>query len=148
MTNISFIEDEYTNGIFSSQNIEHLYAHEVPIALSEFYRFLKKDGYVVLTCPDHQAVCSLVVADGLTDVAYVSPAGPITPILYGFRPALKIGNFFMAHRPGFTKKTLIHAFECNGFKSTISIKRAAPYFDIWFIASKENLDDEKMLKLA
>jgi protein O-GlcNAc transferase len=150
MTDMTMIEDEYTDAIFSSHNIEHLYAHEVPIALSEFYRVLKKDGYVVLTCPDLQAVCSLVVADGLTDVAYVSLAGPISPIdiLYGFRPALKIGNFYMAHRTGFTQKTLIQAFESNRFISTISIKRAAPYYDIWFLASKENLDHEKMLKLA
>jgi len=150
ITDMSMTEDEYTDGIFSSHNIEHLYAHEVPIALSEFYRVLKKDGYVVLTCPDLQAVCSLVAADGLTDVAYVSPAGPISPIdiLFGFRPALKIGNFYMAHRTGFTQKTLIKAFESNGFKRTISIKRAAPYFDIWFIASKENFSDESILELA
>ncbi len=92
---MSMIEDEFTDGIFSTHNFEHLHTHEVPIALSEFYRVLKKDGYVVLTCPDLQAVCSLVVADGLTDIAYVSPAGPISPnnILFGFRPALKNWQF-------------------------------------------------------
>ena len=57
MTDMSIIGDEYTDGIFSLHNIEHLYAHEVPVALREFYRVLKKDGYVVLTCPDLQAVC-------------------------------------------------------------------------------------------
>jgi hypothetical protein len=91
-----------------------------------------------------------VAEDRLTDVAYVSPAGPISllDILFEFRPALKIGNFYMAHRTGFTQKTLIQAFESNGFKRTISIKWAAQYFDIWFIASKENFSDESIFELA
>ena len=64
--------------IFSSHNIEHVYAYQVPGMLREFLRVLKPDG-IVVTCPNLQAVAKLVVKDGLTDTAYVSPMGPITP---------------------------------------------------------------------
>ena len=40
------------DAVFSSHNIEHLYPHEVPLALKEFMRVLKPDGFVLMTCPD------------------------------------------------------------------------------------------------
>ena len=55
------------------------------VALAEFHRVLKLDGFVLLTCPDLQSVCALVANDQLTDTAYQSGMGPITPLdmLYG-----------------------------------------------------------------
>ena len=46
--------------------------HEVPIALREFYRVLKEDGMVVITCPDLQSVCEAVVQDKLLEPLYKS----------------------------------------------------------------------------
>jgi len=88
MTDMSSVSTESVDAVFSSHNIEHLYPHEVPVALSEFLRVLKPDGFAVITCPDLQAVCALVAEDKLTEPAYTSPAGPIAPldILYGHRP--------------------------------------------------------------
>jgi predicted SAM-dependent methyltransferase len=79
MTDMSAVASESADAIFSSHNIEHLYPHEVAVALSEFHRVLSDDGFVVITWPDLQSVCALVAKDKLTDAAYTSPAGPIAP---------------------------------------------------------------------
>jgi SAM-dependent methyltransferase len=94
MTDMSSVSSDSVDAVFSSHNIEHLYPHEVPVALSEFLRVLKPDGFAVITCPDLQAVCALVAEDKLTEPAYTSPAGPIAPldILYGHRPPMARGK--------------------------------------------------------
>jgi len=93
MTDMSSVSSDSVDAIFSSHNIEHLYPHEVPVALSEFLRVLKPNGFAVITCPDLQAVCALVAEVKLTEPAYTSPAGPIAPldILYGHRPPIGKG---------------------------------------------------------
>jgi predicted SAM-dependent methyltransferase len=62
------------DGVWSSHNIEHLYAHEVPVALAEFLRVLRPGGVVLLTMPDLQRVAELIVQDKLDEPAYSSPA--------------------------------------------------------------------------
>ena len=150
MTDMSSVLSESVDAVFSSHNIEHLYPHEVPVALSEFLRVLKPDGFAVITCPDLQAVCTLVAEDKLTEPAYTSPAGPITPldILYGHRPPMARGNLYMAHRCGFTEKVLLGTLQTSGFKRVASMKRGAPYFDLWAVATKVDLNEEELLSLA
>ena len=150
MTDMSSVPSESVDAIFSSHNIEHLYPHEVPVALSEFLRVLRPDGFAVITCPDLQSVCALVAEDKLTDPAYSSPAGPIAPldILYGHRPAIARGNLYMAHRCGFTEKVLSGTLQSSGFKKIASMKRGAPYFDLWALACKVDLNEEELLYLA
>ena len=91
------------DAVWSSHNVEHLYPHEVPLALAEFRRVLAPGGFLLITLPDLQQVAELVAQDRLTEAAYVSPAGPITPLdmLYGHRASLAQGNAFMGHRGGF-----------------------------------------------
>jgi ubiquinone/menaquinone biosynthesis C-methylase UbiE len=150
MTDMSSVSSESVDAVFSSHNIEHLYPHEVPVALSEFLRVLKPDGFAVITCPDLQAVCALVAEDKLTEPAYTSPAGPIAPldILYGHRPPMARGNLYMAHRCGFTKKVLSGTLQATGFKQVASMKRGGPYFDLWALATKADLNEEELLSLA
>ena len=150
MTDMSSVSSESVDAVFSSHNIEHLYPHEVPFALSEFLRVLKPDGFAVITCPDLQAVCALVAEDKLTEPAYTSPAGPIAPldILYGHRPAMNAGNLYMAHRCGFTKKVLTTTLQASGFKTVASMSRGHPYFDLWALATKADLNEEELLSLA
>lgn len=150
MTNMSAVANETVDAIFSSHNIEHLYPHEVPLALKEFIRVLKPEGFLVITCPDLQSVCALVAEDKLTDPAYTSPAGPIAPIdiLYGHRASMERGNLYMAHRCGFTKKVLIGTLRTFGFASLIAANRGAPFFDLWAIASKLPLNQEELRTLA
>src|SRR4029077_19449656 len=89
-------------------NLEHLRRHEVPVALAEFRRVLRTGGEMLLTLPDLQRVAELVASDALEDEAYGSPAGPITPLdmIYGHTASLARGNDYMAHRTGFTARTL------------------------------------------
>ena len=47
LTDMSKVESGSVDAIYSSHNIEHVYPHEVPIVLNEFFRVLKKDGIVV-----------------------------------------------------------------------------------------------------
>ena len=61
MTDMSSVSTESVDAVFSSHNIEHLYPHEVPVALSEFLRVLKPDGFALITCPrQHNSFQSLL----------------------------------------------------------------------------------------
>ena len=151
MTDMSAVASESVDAIYSSHNIEHLYPHEVPLALTEFLRVLKPDGFFVVTCPDLQSVCALIADDKLTDAAYSSPAGPIAPldILYGHRPAMSQGNLYMAHRCGFTQKVLTATLQVSGFKSIATMARGkAPFFDLFALASKSERPEADMRELA
>jgi predicted O-linked N-acetylglucosamine transferase (SPINDLY family) len=119
MLDMSAVAEATIDAVFSSHNIEHLYPHEVELALKEFRRVLKPEGLLVLTCPDLQAVCALVAADKLDEPAYVSPAGPIAPLdmLYGHRASMAKGNLYMAHKTGFTVTTLEESLVKSGFNS-------------------------------
>ena len=150
MTDMASVTSESVDAIFSSHNIEHLYPHEVPIALAEFKRVLKPDGFVVITCPDLQAVCALIADDKLTDAAYTSPAGPITPldILYGHRPHMAEGNLYMAHRCGFTQKVLSGTIRSCGFPTIATFSRPYPYFDLCALGSNSERTKDEMKALA
>lgn len=144
MTDMKAVASESVDALFSSHNIEHLYPHEVPVALAEFKRVLKPDGLVVITCPDLQSVCALIAQDKLTEAAYQSPAGAITPldILYGHRPALAQGNLYMAHRCGFTEKVLSGTLRQAGFAMVASRRRAHPFYDLWAVAFKAPVSED------
>jgi len=149
MTDMSAVPSGSVDAIFSSHNIEHLYPHEVPIALAEFKRVLRPDGFVVITCPDLQSVCALVAQGKLTEPAYISPAGPIAPldILYGHRPPMSQGNLYMSHRCGFTLNVLLGTLESSGFSKVVGNCRPS-YFDLWALACVSNVGNEQLLNLA
>jgi hypothetical protein len=149
MTDMSAIQDGFVDAIYSSHNIEHLYTHEVAEALSEFKRVLNEDGFLVLTCPDLQEVAKLVAEDKLTEPAYMSQAGPITPldILYGFRPSIAQGNTYMAHRCGFTETVLRGTLVAHGFASVATMRRPGAY-DLWAVASIPSLSEERLRGIA
>lgn len=149
MTDMSAVASASVDAIFSSHNIEHLYPHEVPVALAEFRRVLKADGFAVITCPDLQSVCALVANDMLTEPAYISAAGHISPldILYGHRPAMERGNLYMAHRCGFTSRSMNESLRAAGFPIAASVARP-DYLDIWAIACNDARSDEEIRQLA
>ena len=149
MTDMSAVPSASVDAVFSSHNIEHLYPHEVPLALAEFSRVLKPDGFAVITCPDLQSVAALIVDDKLTEPAYTSSAGPIAPIdiLFGWRQAMTNGNLYMAHRCGFTEKVLRATLGSGGF-STVATHRRAQAFDLWGVASKSTRSGDEIRQLA
>lgn len=149
MLDMAAVADASVDAIYSAHNIEHVYAHEVAVVLKEFLRVLKPDGYAVITCPDLQAVCALVAEDRLTDPAYQSAAGPITPldIIYGHGAALVAGHHYKANKCGFTLKTLTMALQAAGFQ-VIAGKRRARGLDLWVVASKGRIDEAALRTLA
>ena len=144
LTDMTLVGSESVDAIFSSHNIEHVFPHEVPIVLAEFYRVLKPNGIVVITCPDLQVVCEAVARDKLLEPLYESPAGPISPIdiLYGHRGYLQQGNHYMAHKCGFTYSALGGTFLAAGFKEIFGGRRPAN-FDLWLVAFKAEISEEQ-----
>jgi predicted SAM-dependent methyltransferase len=137
ITDMRVVPDASVDAIWSSHNLEHLYAHEVPLALMEFRRVLKSEGFVLITLPDLQQVAKLIAADKLDEPAYVSPSGPVSPldILYGHRSLLANGHHFMTHHTGFTRKTLGQALLNVGFEM---VKLWSDQdFNLWAVAYKE-----------
>lgn len=149
MLDMAAVADASVDAIYSAHNIEHVYAHEVPQVLNEFLRVLKPDGFLVVTCPDLQTVCQLVAEDKLGDAAYTSQAGPITPldILYGHGAALAAGHLYMAHKTGFTLKTLTQALHTAGF-ATSAGKRRTRGLDLWVVATKGPMEESALRELA
>ena len=143
MTDMSAVETASVDALFSSHNIEHLFAHEVPLALSEFNRVLAPDGFAVITCPDVTSVCQAVVDGKFLDPLYESPAGPISAIdiLWGHRAAIADGNQYMAHKCGFTLSALKGLMFQAGFKSTFGGARPGA-FDLWVIGLKTQISNE------
>ena len=149
LLDMSAVEAESVDAIYSSHNIEHVFPHEVPIVLREFHRVLKDDGMVVLVCPDLQSVCEAVVDDKLLQPLYESPAGPISPIdiLYGHRPAIARGNEYMAHKGGFTYSVLNDAFIEAGFKMNYG-GRNPDRWELFIISFKQEKLQEEINTIA
>ncbi|MGC2204096.1 MAG: methyltransferase domain-containing protein [Stellaceae bacterium] len=136
ITDMSPVETGSVDAIWSSHNLEHLQRHEAPLALAEFMRVLKPQGLLLLTLPDLQQVARLVVEDRLEDQAYVSASGPITALdmIFGHTASLARGNQLMAHRTGFTARTLQRLLFETGF-AEITLRQGSS-FDLWATAYK------------
>lgn len=117
ITDLRPIVECSVDAVWSSHNLEHLSAHEVPVALGEFFRVLSPGGVVLITLPDLQQVAEFIVADKLEEVAYESAVGPITPLdcVFGLGKDIAAGRTLMAHRTGFTATTLRKHLERAGF---------------------------------
>ena len=149
MTDMSAVETGSMDALFSSHNVEHLYPHEVGVAFREFNRVLNDDGFAIITCPDLQSVAALIADDKLLDTAYVSPAGPITPldILFGHRASMERGNLYMAHHVGFTQKVLAGTLKSAGFGAVLTVRRPEK-FDLWAFAMKQGVSDQELRETA
>ena len=136
ITNISPVAGDWVDAVWSSHNLEHLQRHEVPLALAEFLRVLKPHGLLLLTLPDLQQVARLVTEDRLEDSAYISQSGPITPLdmIFGHTASLVRGNQFMAHRTGFTARSLHKLLIEVGFVE-VTLRQGSS-FDLWATGHK------------
>jgi SAM-dependent methyltransferase len=149
---MSLVETGSVDAIYSSHNIEHVYPHEVPIALKEFYRVLEDDGIVVITCLDLQSVCEAVVKDKLLEPLYETSEGDkISPIdlLYGWRLPIAEGNEYMAHKGGFTYSVLNTAFFEAGFKARYGGRgNESGVPNLFLVAFKQKEPEEEIKKIA
>ena len=143
------VETASVDAVYSSYNIDHIYPHQVPIALREFYRVLKEDGIVVITCPDIQGVCEIIAQDKLLQPLYESPVGPISPIdiLFGNRKQIAGGNEYMAKKSGFTYSVLNGSLYEAGFKVRVGGRRPETW-DLWIVAFKQKKPEEEIRKIA
>ena len=149
MTDMSPVATGSMDALFSSHSLEHLYPHQVPVALSEFLRVLKPDGFAVITCPDLQLAASIIAAGKLEEPVYVSPDGPITAmdIVFGHRPSLARGQGYMAHRTGFSLQSLFDALSGAGFARTTALRRRVGV-ELWAIAAKTDIGEPALQRLA
>lgn len=98
------------DAVYSSHSLEHVYPHEVPVALAEMYRVLKPGGLAIVVVPN---------LDGVKpddEVLYVSPAGPVCGLdmFYGMSRLIPSAPY-MAHHCGFVPSTLSSALADAGF---------------------------------
>jgi SAM-dependent methyltransferase len=126
LTDLSPIPDGSADAVWAAHCVEHLYEHEVTIALAEFRRVLREDGFVCVIVPDLQEVARYVVADRLHEPLYHSPAGPVTAhdIFFGFGAAIASGRTSMAHRCGFTPSSLQRSFQQQQFGELLVRRRS------------------------
>jgi predicted SAM-dependent methyltransferase len=150
LTNMSLVNADSVDAVYSAYNLDHIYAHEVPLALNEFYRVLKTDGIVILRCPDIQTVCEAIAKDKLLEPLYESPIGPIYPldILYGSRKDLSKGNEYMSKKVGFTYSVLNNLLAEAGFKVRYGGRMPHNGGELSIVAFKFKKSDEEIRKIA
>jgi SAM-dependent methyltransferase len=126
ITDLSPIASASMDGVWSSHCLEHLYQHEVVIALSEFRRILNPQGVACILVPDLQAIASFIAADRLNETVYEAPAGPITAhdVVFGFGKEVARGFTHMAHRCGFTPSVMVDCLRTAGFDQFVVIRRS------------------------
>ena len=127
LTDLSPIPTGSVHAVWAAHCIEHLYIHQVPIALAEFRRVLRPDGFMCIIVPDLQTVAKYLVADRSHEPLYRSPAGPVTAhdIIFGFSPEIAGGRTSMAHRCGFTPTSLQRCFQGLPLGEIVLRRRAA-----------------------
>lgn len=154
LTDLHMVGDGSCDAIWSSHNLEHLYAYEVPVALKEFRRVLRPEGFALITLPDMQAVAR-VIADGNPDAVLMrtrmngeeGPTISALDILFGHDWWIERGRTYMAHRTGFTKHTLGRKLVAAGF-GTVAVT-PGPAYDLWaFAAVRERYADLGLLERA
>ena len=147
---MSLIKTASVDALYSAYNIDHIYAHEVPIAFKEFHRVLNDDGIVVLRCPDIQTVCEVIAQDKLLEPLYVSPIGPIYPVdvLFGNRQQIAEGNKYMAKKVGFTYSVLDKTFSEAGFPARYGGRMPHNGGELAIVAFKQTKTEENIKKIA
>jgi predicted SAM-dependent methyltransferase len=150
LTDMSLIETASVDAVYSSYNLDHIYAHEVPIALKEFYRVLNKDGIAVVKCPDIQTVCELIAQDKLLEFLYESDIGPVYPIdvIYGNRMQIQMGNEYMAKKVGFTYSALNASLAEAGFKARYGGRMPNYGGELAIVAFKQKIPEEQIKQIA
>jgi SAM-dependent methyltransferase len=143
LTDLSPIPDASADAVWAAHCIEHLYEHQVPLALAEFRRVLRDDGFACVIVPDLQAVGLYLSADRLHETVYESAAGPVTPhdMIFGFGAAIAGGRVSMAHRSGFTPGMLERCFREQPFAEVL-LRRRGQQLELVALARASGAKDD------
>ena len=151
LTDMKLVKTGSVDAVHSAYNIDHIYPHEVPVALKEFYRVLNDDGIVFIRCPDIQTVCEAVVQDKLLEPLYETKDGhQISPIdiLFGNRQEIAGGNEYMTKKCGFTYSVLDASFAEAGFKARYGGRLPFNGGELALVAFKQKKSEEEIKKIA
>lgn len=131
ITDMSPVPSGAVDAVFSHHNIEHVFSHEVAIALREFLRVLRPGGTVLIATPDLQAVAEVIATGRLEATLYRSEAGDIAPldVVYGLRSDIEQGREYMAHRTGFSVRRLTRELSQAGFVDVKVVR--GPSYALW-----------------
>ncbi len=148
LVDLSKIADRSADAVWAAHCVEHLYEHQVPLALKEFRRVLRDDGFLCMIVPDLQTVASYLVADQCHQTLYDSQAGPVRPhdVFFGFGAAIAKGRHSMAHRCGFTPGMLQQCFAGLPF-AEVMVRRRLESFELISVARASAATDAERLSL-
>jgi SAM-dependent methyltransferase len=143
LTDLSPIPDGSADAVWAAHCVEHLYEHQVMLALKEFRRVLREDGFVCMIVPDLQTVAGYLVSDRLHEPLYTSAAGPVTPhdVIFGYGAAIAGGRESMAHRCGFTPGMLQRCFGELPY-GEVMLRRRSTQFELAAVARATPAKDD------
>jgi SAM-dependent methyltransferase len=143
------IPDGTVDAIWSAHCLEHLFAHQVPMALAEFRRVLRDRGFACIIVPDLQAIGHWIANDQLEETIYHSAAGPVTAhdMLWGFGLAIAAGKVAMAHHCGFTPAWFLHHLKAAGFPEIVLRRRRSKLELAALALQRPSADSEHRAKL-
>lgn len=154
VVDLSAVPDATIDAVWCAHCMEHLFAHQVPVALAEFRRVLRKDGFACIVVPDLQEISGWIANDRLHEVIYKSPAGPVTAhdMIWGFGAAIANGSESMAHHCGFTPTLFLEHLKQAGF-SEIVLRRTTSRLELAGVALQRpskspEQRDERMAELG
>jgi predicted SAM-dependent methyltransferase len=116
--------------VYCAHCLEHLYPHELPLALREFRRVLVPGNLAFIIVPDLEGI------QPTEDVVYKSVDGDLITgldMFFGCRKYIE-KQPQMAHHNGFVKATLERAILEAGFTNA-GVKRHEPMFELLAVAT-------------
>jgi SAM-dependent methyltransferase len=131
ISDMSPVASSSFDAVYSHHNIEHVFAHEVPHVMEEFLRVLRPGGKALISTPDLQGVAAVIATGRLHERLYRSEAGDISAldVVYGLQSDIANGREYMAHRTGFTLKSLGRALNQAGFVNVQAMR--GPDYVLW-----------------
>jgi len=108
------------DAVFCSHNLEHFYAHDVPVVLKGMLHVLKDGGHAHISVPSFDGMIRALQANRMdvNDVWYRTSSGAAITfhdVLYGWSHAMEAGNLYYAHKCAFTQHSLGKVLLESGF---------------------------------
>lgn len=118
------------DAVYSVHTLEHVTRRESIAAMGEFYRVLKRGGFLLLHVPSVELAMWTIIRDGMDYPVYELNGHPFTPhdLLYG---AMQMDEFTV-HRTGFTLESLREIMRLAGFTNPKLLRRFSDNVGIGF----------------